>query len=337
MTESKKNKIKCAVVGLGHIGKRHADMIKAHDDCVLSAVVDVEETAIEKYEEPSFSSLTDLIASTIEVDVICIATPNSLHANQAVEALLAGIHVVIEKPIALSTEDCNRIIEAADKHNKKVFCVMQNRYSAPVQWLKQLLDSKALGDIYQVHMNCFWNRDERYYNGKTWHGTAEVDGGTLYTQFSHYIDLLYWLFGDVEEIHAKFDNYNHKGSIEFEDSAIISFGFVNGGAGTLNYSTSIWDKNMESSMIVIGEHGTVKLGGQYMQEVEYCHMKDNSALEEINNTGLSIAGYTGAKANHWYVIQNVVDVLSGDREVATSVHEGKKIVNIIEQIYALKK
>lgn len=330
------NKIKFAVLGLGHIGKRHADMIKAHDDCSLVAVIDIDESATGSYNEPSYRSLGEFLSAGIDVDVICIATPNALHAAQAVDVLSAGCHVLIEKPIALTTTDCDNIIATAEQYGKEVFCVMQNRYSAPVQWLKQLLSQNLLGEVYMVHMNCFWNRDERYYNGKTWHGTADIDGGTLFTQFSHYVDLLYWLFGDVQDIQARFNNYNHKGNIDFEDSAIISFDLVNGGAGTINYSTSIWDKNMESSMVVIGEHGTVKLGGQYMQDIEYCHLKSED-IPELNNKELKIEGYEGAKANHWYVIENVVDVLNKKGTVATSVQEGKKIVNIIEQIYALKK
>ncbi len=328
-----------AILGLGHIGTRHADMVAAHPGAALVAIID-ENISVEakatSYNVPFFTSLQDFIASGIACDIICIATPNGLHAAQAVDSMNAGMHVVVEKPMALTTAECDNILACAQTNNKHVLCVMQNRYSPAMQWLKNMILGERLGTIYMVDVHCYWNRDERYYTGNTWHGTAHLDGGTLFTQFSHYVDLLYWLFGDVQDISARFANNNHRGMIEFEDSASVGFGFVHGGLGSLSYSTSVWDRNMESTMVVIAEKGTVKIGGQYMDKIEYCHIKDYELKESISSPVEQVAGYTGAKANHYFVIQNAVDVLKGRSEITTNALEGKKVVDIIERIYALK-
>lgn len=333
-------KIRFAVLGLGHIGTRHADMVAAHDECELVAIIDtnpdLKQRVEQNYGVPYYSSLQDFLRSGIQADVINIATPNAQHAEQAVLCIESGNHVVIEKPMALTTADCNSILECAAGNNKQVFCVMQNRYSAPMQWLKELITKGILGNIYMVDVHCYWNRDERYYTGETWHGTESIDGGTLFTQFSHYVDLLYWVFGDVQDISARFANNNHKGLIDFEDSAHISFSFRNGGMGSMSYSTSVWDKNMESTLVVVAERGTVKIGGQYMDKIEYCHIQDYELKENISSQNLHVNGYTGAKANHYYVIQNVVDVLQGRSGITTNADEGTKVVEIIEHIYALK-
>ncbi|MBW7913003.1 MAG: Gfo/Idh/MocA family oxidoreductase [Taibaiella sp.] len=331
--------IRFAILGLGHIGTRHADMVAAHPDAELVAVIDKNSSLEPKglyYKAPFFTSLSDFISSGIACDIICIATPNGLHATQAIDSMNAGMHVVIEKPMALTTTECDDILACAQTNNKHVLCVMQNRYSPAMQWLKNMLMDDKLGNIYMVDVHCYWNRDERYYTGNTWHGTADLDGGTLFTQFSHYIDLLYWLFGDVQDITARFANNNHKGMIDFEDSASVGFGFIKGGLGSLSYSTSVWDRNMESTMVIVAEKGTVKIGGQYMDKLEYCHIKDYELKESISSPVEQVAGYTAAKANHHFVIQNAVDVLKGRSEITTNALEGKKVVDIIERIYALK-
>ena len=150
---------------------------------------------------------------------------------------------------------------------------MQNRASPPSVCIKEVFDKKLLGDILMVQLNCCWNRDERYYEKANWKETMKLDGGTLFTQFSHFIDMMYWLFGDIKDIHANFQNFKHENSIDFEDSGFVNFNFVDGGMGCINYSTAVWDKNMESSMTIIGSEGSVKLGGQYMDKVEHCHIK----------------------------------------------------------------
>lgn len=336
-----KRKIRFAVVGCGHIGKRHAEMVVRDPGAELVALCDIrpkKELGIEAYPVAFFSDLTSLLQSGLDIDVINICVPNGLHAEMAIQAIESGHHVVIEKPMALQVQDAERVLQASLKFQKEVFCVMQNRYSPPSVWIKQMIDSGRLGKIYLVQLNCFWNRDERYYKPGGWHGNGYLDGGTLFTQFSHFIDIMYWLFGDIQHIQARFADFNHQQLTDFEDSGLVTFEFVNGGMGSLNYSTAVWNKNMESSMLIIAENGSIKIGGQYMNEVEYCHIKDYEMPELApTNPGNDYGPYKGSAQNHNFVIRNVVEVLqqSGAQNTTTAL-EGLKIVDIIRRIYALK-
>lgn len=329
-------KIKFAVLGAGHIGKRHAEMILRNQACELVALCDInpqEGLGLEEFDVPFFTVAEQMIAET-DFDVLCIASPNGLHAEHAMLGLNANKHIVVEKPLALTKANCENIIYKALRASKHVFCVMQNRYSPPSEWIKELLQEKKLGEIFMVQINCYWNRDESYYKKGSWKGTRALDGGTLFTQFSHFIDIMYWLFGDITNIQTKFNNFNHQDSIEFEDSGFISFNFTNGGMGSINYSTSIWDNNFESSMTIIGEKGTVKIGGQYMNEVEKCHIKDYEMpiLKEANPAN-NYGTYKGSAANHNYIFENVVEVLLEGKPATTNALEGMKVVDIIERIY----
>ena len=339
--ESNKKKIRFAVVGCGHIGKRHAEMVVRDPGAELVALCDIrpkEELGIEAYPVAFFSDMTSLLQSGLDIDVINICVPNGLHAELAIQAIESGHHVVIEKPMALQVQDAERVLQTSLKYQKEVFCVMQNRYSPPSVWIKQMIDSGRLGKIYLVQLNCFWNRDERYYKPGGWHGDACLDGGTLFTQFSHFIDIMYWLFGDIQHIQARFADFNHQQLTDFEDSGLVTFEFVNGGMGCLNYSIAVWNKNMESSMLIVAENGSVKIGGQYMNEVEYCHIKDYEMPELApTNPGNDYGPYKGSAQNHNFVIRNVVEVLqhTGAQNTTTAL-EGLKIVDIIRRIYALK-
>lgn len=344
-----KEKIKFAVIGLGHIGKRHAQIIFDNPAASLVAVVDInpKESAVakEKFNVPFFTTIEELVHSNIPMDVICICTPNGLHATQSIEALQHNCHVVCEKPMGLTKFECEEVIYKALQMSKQVFCVMQNRYSPPSQWLKEMIMEKRLGKIFTVQVNCYWNRDDRYYHseakkdGRHWKGSRVMDGGPLFTQFSHFVDMMYWLFGDITDIDARFENFNHSHSTEFrDDSGLVSFHFLNGGMGCFNYSTSVWDKNLESSMTIIGENGSIKVGGQYMEKVEYCHVKgyEMPALSSTNPPN-DYGPYRGSAANHQFVIQNVIDTLLGKSTITTNALEGMKVVEIIERIYALRK
>lgn len=332
------NKIKFAVIGCGHIGKRHAEMITRNPESELVALCDIKpqsNLSIEAYSVPFFGSIDDLLNSNIDFDVLNIATPNGYHAEHALKALDAAKHVVIEKPMALCKTDAEKVIYKGLQMHRQVFCVMQNRYSPPSEWIKNVIREDILGEIYMVQLNCYWNRDNRYYKADSWHGKKELDGGTLYTQFSHFIDLMYWLFGDITDIKSRFENFNHAGLTELaEDSGIINFKFLNGGIGCINFSTSVWNTNLESSMTIIAENGSVKIGGQYMDKVEVCNIKDYTMPELApTNPGNDYGAYKGSAANHHYVIENVVDVLKGRNTITTNALEGLKVVDIIERIY----
>ncbi len=333
-------KIRFAVIGCGHIGKRHAEMITRDGGAELVALCDIrpkEGLGIEAYDVPFVKSIDDLLRLESDIDVINICVPNGLHAEMAIKSIASGHHVVIEKPMALTLTDAEKIVYTSLRYRKQVFCVMQNRYSPPSVWIKEMVESGRLGKIYMVQLNCYWNRDERYYKPGGWHGDAALDGGTLFTQFSHFIDIMYWLFGDICNIQSRFADFNHEKLTAFEDSGFVNFNFVNGGMGSLSYSTAVWNKNMESSMLIVAENGSVKIGGQYMNEVEYCHIKDYEMPELApTNPGNDYGPYKGSAQNHNFVIRNVVNVLSGapDEIITTNVLEGMKVVDIIQRIYA---
>lgn len=337
--------VKFGVVGCGHIGKRHAEMISRNVDSELVALMDIKpanELEISILDVPIYNNFADFLTFLTQeqssfAPVVSICTPNGLHAQLAIQALESGCHVVIEKPIALNRVDAVKIESTALRCNRKVFCVMQNRYSPPSKWLKELIEHKTLGEIYIVQINCFWNRDERYYKPGNWHGTLDLDGGTLFTQFSHFVDILYWLFGGITNIQARFADFNHQNLTQFEDSGLITFDLESGGVGSLNYTTAVYDQNQESSMTIVGANGSVRVGGQYMNEVEYCHIK-NYTMPQLapTNPGNDYGAYKGSAQNHHYVIQNVVDVLLRNAEKTTQIKEGIEVVSIIERIYSLK-
>lgn len=338
----KDRKIKFAVVGCGHIGKRHAEMIERNPESELIALVDVkekEDLGISEYTVPIFKSVEELLQSELinEIDVVNIATPNGFHAEQSLLFLEAKKHIVVEKPMALTRNDSEKVIYKALNVHKHLFAVMQNRYSPPSVWIKELIESGKLGEIYMVQLNCYWNRDDRYYKPESWHGKKDLDGGTLFTQFSHFIDIMYWLFGDIQNIMARFHDFNHRDLTDFEDSGFVNFDFVNGGMGSINYSTSVWNQNLESSMTIIAENGAVKIGGQYMDKVEVCNVKDYELPELApTNPGNDYGAYKGSAANHHFIIENVIDVLKGRASITTNALEGLKVVDIIERIYDLK-
>lgn len=334
------HKIKFAVIGAGHIGKRHAEMIAREEEAELIALVDSrtkEECGADHFDVPFFHSVEELVASGLEFDVVNVCTPNGLHAAQSLQALEAGKHVVCEKPMGLSKDNCEKVIFKSLQMSKSVFCVMQNRYSPPSEWIKSVVEDKILGDIFMVQLNCYWNRDDRYYKKGGWKGTADLDGGTLFTQFSHFIDIMYWLFGDIDNIQGRFADFTHKDSTDFEDSGFVSFDFVNGGMGCINYSTAVADQNLESSITIIGSKGSVKIGGQYMNEVEVCNIQgyEMPVLKESNPAN-DYGPYKGSAANHNYVIKNVIDTLKGRTTATTNALEGLKVVEIIERIYKVR-
>ena len=337
---SNNKKIKFAVVGAGHIGKRHAEMICREAEGELIAMVDIrskEECGAENFNVPFFKTIEDLLASKLEFDVVNICTPNGLHANQSLIALESKKHVVCEKPMGLSKDNCEKVIFKSLQMSKSVFCVMQNRYSPPSQWIKSVVNDKILGEIYMVQLNCYWNRDDRYYKKGGWKGTPDLDGGTLFTQFSHFIDIMYWLFGDIDNIQGRFADFNHQNSTTFEDSGFVSFDFINGGMGCINYSTAVADQNLESSLTIIGSKGSVKIGGQYMNEVEVCNIKDyEMPILAESNPANDYGPYKGSAANHNYVIQNVINTLKGRTTATTNALEGLKVVEIIERIYKIR-
>ena len=331
------SKIKFAVLGYGLIGSKHINLINKNKDCQLLSIIDKDKKKLKSYTNPNvtkFNNLNTFLKSGISVDIVVIATPNGLHAEQAILCLKNKTNVLIEKPMALSSIDAKKIIKIEKKFHKKVFVVMQNRFSPPSVWLKNIIVSRKLGDIYFVKLDCYWNRDKRYYLNHKWHGNKKLDGGTLYTQFSHFIDIIYWLFGDIAYSKSKFYNFNHKKLTSFEDSGVINFKFKKKIYGLMNFSTSVFNKNLESSITILGSKGTVKVGGQYMDKLIYCDILNyKKPTLKKSNPSNNYNGYKGSANNHKYILENIVNVFKKKSKIATTSYDGYKVTNIIEMFY----
>lgn len=330
------NKRKFAIVGCGRIGTRHAEHIIKKGELVALCDIDEEKLSNlgKQYNVTNlFNSIDDLLKEGLEVDVISVCTPNGLHAEHSTASLEAGYNVLCEKPMALNVHDCGRMISTAEKYNKRLFVIKQNRFNPPVAAVKEAIDNDKLGKILSVQLNCFWNRRPDYYEN-SWKGTKKLDGGTLFTQFSHFVDLLYWMIGDVKSICGYSDNFIHQDIIEFEDAGVVALKFHNGAIGAINYNVNSYSKNMEGSLTIFGSKGTVKIGGQYLNELEYqdiqdFEFKDLPQGNKPNNYG----NYQGSMSNHDKVYENVIDVLNNGGQISTNFFEGLKTVEIIEKIY----
>ncbi len=322
-----------AIIGCGRIGRRHAE--QAIHVANVKAVCDIVQSRADElaamHKATPYYTLEDLLSAEQHIDVASICTPNGLHALHSIKALQAGINVLCEKPLCLSVATGIKMITAAKEANKKLFVVKQNRYNPPIVFLKELLDKKKLGNIYSFQINCFWNRPNEYYID--WKGTKALDGGTLFTQFSHFIDLLYWLLGDVLEVKKIIKNLAHN-AIEFEDSGMVLFNMNCGAIGTLNYTVNSFEKNMEGSFTIFAEKGTIKIGGQYLNELEYFNVAGIKQPDLPTGNSANVYGfYQGSMSNHDKVYQNLLTALDNDDHLFASAEEGLKTVEIIERIY----
>jgi predicted dehydrogenase len=329
-------KLKFAIIGCGRIAERHAEQINRL--ATLKAVCDkIESRAFnlgEKYESDVFTDYEELLLNEKDLDVISVCTPNGLHAEHSIRAFRKGFHVLCEKPMAISVFNCGEMIKEAEKANKRLFVVKQNRYNPPVRAIKEALDENRLGKILSVQLNCFWNRNNDYYSNSDWKGTMKLDGGTLFTQYSHFIDLLYWFFGDIKRVEAITRNLNHEKIIEFEDTGVVIMEFYNGIIGAINYTVNSFDKNMEGSLTIFGANGTVKIGGQYLNKLEYQNIMDYKIADlGEGNPANNYGQYVGSMSNHDKVYENVIDVLVNHGRIGTNGFEGLKTVEIIDKIY----
>jgi predicted dehydrogenase len=331
--------IKFAIIGCGRIAERHAVHISRMG--VLKAVCDIRykkaSDLASKYNATAYQDIDELLQKEKDLNVVAVCTPNGLHAKHSIMALNAGFHVLCEKPMANSVHDCGEMIKAAERANKRLFAIKQNRFNPPVAAVKEAIDKGILGKIYSIQLSCFWNRNDDYY-ANSWRGTTDLDGGTLYTQFSHFVDLLYWMIGDVKRAYALTANFAHKQTIDFEDTGVVALEFYNGALGTINYTVNSYNKNMEGSLTLFAEKGTVKIGGQYLNELEYQNVegfefKNIPAGNKANNYG----SYIGSMSNHDKVYENLISVLLNGDSISTNSFEGLKTVEIIDKIYQSAK
>jgi UDP-N-acetyl-2-amino-2-deoxyglucuronate dehydrogenase len=324
-----------AITGCGKIARRHAQQAARLGK--LAAVCDIipqraDELAAE-YGARAYYDHAVMLATEKELDVVSICTPNGLHAPQSIAALRAGAHVLCEKPMCLTTADGTAMIAAAEAAGKKLFVVKSSRYNPLIVELKRLTNEGLLGKIYSFQLNCVWNRPPAYYEN-SWKGTMGLDGGTLFTQFSHYTDVLLWLLGEAKEVTGFRTNAAHGDSIEFEDTGAIAVQLVSGAIGTIHYSVNALHKNQEVSMTIVAENGTVKLGGEYMNELLYqepvlIHTEGLSPVAAANDYGF----YRGSMSYHDKVYENLVKALNGAESAVTDGEGALKTVTFTEKIY----
>lgn len=330
------NMIGFSIVGCGYIGNRHAEHISMQDK--LIACCDIQEHQRKKFiskfqNVQAFSSIEAMLENDNTSQVVSICTPNGLHKHHTILALKKGKHVLCEKPMALNSVDCEEMIKTASENNKMLFIVKQNRYNPPVAAVKEILNKGVLGKIISVQLNCFWNRNERYYTESNWKGTKAIDGGILFTQFSHFIDLLLWFTGDFKTVCSYQKNYLHQGITEFDDTVVSIVEFENGAIGTINCTINSYQKNMEGSITLFGTKGSIKIGGQYLNVLEYQNI-ENYQIETIETMqpANDYGYYQGSMSNHDKVIKNVIDVIKNKDKIAVSGEEGKKTVEMIEKM-----
>jgi len=327
-------RIRIAVVGCGRISASHFNAIAAHEQALqLAAVCDTDAAVLsaaqKKYAVPGYSSLTDLLESA-DVDVVALCTPSGLHPEQAIQVARAGKHVMTEKPMATRWQDGLRMVRACDDAGVHLFVVKQNRRNATLQLLKQAVDKKRFGRIHMVTINVFWSRPQSYYDGAKWRGTWEFDGGALMNQASHYVDLVDWLIGPVESVQAYVATLAR--NIQVEDTATVGVRWRSGALGSINVTMLTYPKNLEGSITVIGEHGTVRIGGVAVNEIQHWEFADQDPDDERVKTAsyqtTSVYGF-----GHPLYYDNVIKTLRGTAEPETDGREGLRSLEILIASY----
>jgi len=326
-----------AIVGCGNIGKRHVAVVDAQEKAELVAICDADEAVCKEisllYDGVPYYVSYEQMLEEVKADVICICTPHALHAPMTVDACNKGFNVLVEKPMALTQEDCDTMIAAAKKNGVQLHVVKQNRFNIPIQLTKDALNKGMLGEIFMVKCDVLWNRYQGYYDDSPWRGSIAQEGGALHTQVSHFIDLLIWWFGDVVEAHAITDMKNHK--IEIEDCGSAVLKFDKGTIGSLNWTTCVYNTNYEGSITIIAENGTIKIGGKYLNKIEYWDVAGFPLPEgiEFSDKPNSYGKYQGTSSNHAHVIQSYISVLSNEAAEFVEGEEAKKTIRAIDMIY----
>ncbi|MGQ0739776.1 MAG: Gfo/Idh/MocA family protein [Bacteroidota bacterium] len=325
--------LRFAIIGCGKIAPRHAAEIIKHGQ--LTAVCDIipekADALAGEFGARAFYDIKDLLSSERNSEVVAVCTPNGLHHEHSILSLQAGSHVLCEKPLSISVKDAKKMIAAAGQYNRKLFVVKSTRYNPGLIELKKNIEEKKLGKLYSFQLNCFWNRPPEYYAG-SWKGT-ELDGGTLFTQFSHYIDALLWLLGDIREVKGFRSNMAHQQIIKSEDCGVIAIEMESGVLGGINWSVNTFRENMEVSLTLIAEKGTIRMGGGYMNKIEY-QLTDGFSLSMPQPGSANDYGfYKGSMSNHEQVYENLVKALADENHPFTHAAEGLKTVEAIERIY----
>ncbi len=326
--------IRFALVGCGRISSRHLEAFTRHaGQAEVVAVCDTDRAALAAAAERTgarpFESLDRLLAGS-DADVVALCTPSGLHAEQAVRAAEAGRHVVTEKPMATRWQDGLRMVHACDQAGVRLFVVKQNRRNPTLQLLKRAVDLGRFGRIHSVQVNVFWNRPQEYYDSAAWRGTWEFDGGAFMNQASHYVDLLDWLVGPVATVQAFTATLGR--NIEVEDSGVATFRWRSGALGAMNVSMLTYPRNLEGSITLIGETGTVRVGGVAVNRIEHWAFAephaDDALVDQANYDTESVYGF-----GHAAYYENVLAALRGEAGADTDGREGLKSLELLVGIY----
>ena len=327
-------RLRFAVVGCGRISGKHFDALQQHSDVAeLVAVCDSDSTtlnaAVQRTGAAGFRSLNDLLRES-DADVVVLATPSGLHAEQGIAVAEAGRHVVTEKPMATRWKDAKRLVQVCDQAGVQLFVVKQNRRNATLQLLKRAVEKKRFGRIYMVNLNVFWNRPQEYYDSAKWRGTWEFDGGAFMNQASHYVDLLDWLIGPVESVHAFTATLAR--DIQVEDTGVATIKWRSGALGSMNVTMLTYPQNLEGSITIIGEKGTVRLGGVAVNEVQHWSFaepdEDDEKVHSASYTTTSVYGF-----GHPLYYENVIQTLRGEATAETDGREGLRSLELLIGIY----
>lgn len=328
-------KVRFALIGCGRIAQNHIEAIARHADrAELVAVCDSDAAALaaaaQKAGARPFTSLSDLLAADLGVDCVVLTTPSGLHPRQTMEAAQAGLHVMTEKPMATRWQDGLDMVKACDDAGVRLFVVKQNRRNSTLQLLKRAVAEGRFGRLYNVAVNVFWTRPQAYYDSADWRGTWEFDGGAFMNQASHYIDLLDWIVGPVESVMAYTGTLAR--NIEVEDTGVAALKWRNGALGTVNVSMLTYPKNLEGSITLLGEKGSVRIGGVAVNEIQHWqfdapHEMDTQIADASYQT-TSVYGF-----GHPLYYDNVINTLRGEAHAETDGREGLKSLELLIAMY----
>lgn len=327
-------KIRFALVGCGRIAHNHFSAIAQHHDrCELVGVCDIAPRALDEAAGNTgarpYATLTEMLAHC-EADAFIVCTPSGLHSEQAIQIARAGHHVITEKPMATRWDDGKRMVSACDVAGVRMFVVKQNRRNATLQLLKRAVEKKRFGRIYMVNLNVFWTRPDAYYRSAAWRGTWEFDGGAFMNQASHYVDLIDWIVGPVESLQAYTATLAR--DIEVEDTGVISLRWRCGALGSMNVTMLTYPRNLEGSITILGEHGTVRIGGVAVNEVQQWEFAkpdpDDERVADASYQTTSVYGF-----GHPLYYDNVIKVLRGEAEPETDGREGLKSLEVLVAAY----
>lgn len=327
-------KIRFALAGCGRISANHFGSLEKHADrAELVDVCDIDPAAlaaaVERTGARGHKSLTDMLATT-NADVVILTTPSGLHPAQAIQCAEAGFHVMTEKPMATRWQDGLEMVKACDRAGKRLFVVKQNRRNATLQLLKRAMQEGRFGRLYMVNVNVFWTRPQAYYDTAAWRGTWEFDGGAFMNQASHYVDLLDWLVGPVESVQAYTATLER--NIEVEDTGVVSIKWRSGALGSMNVTMLTYPKNLEGSITILGEKGSVRVGGVAVNEIQHWDFAEAHPMDdEIKNASYSTSSVYGF--GHPLYYDNVLNAMQGTAEPETDGREGLKSLELLIAMY----